>query len=191
MLERIVATSFPYHYNHDLYQDYYWKSFAAFCSKNDVSFSVASDVRCATFFKALRRIRFSYKLGTIMRNPVFPAMVDRIARLASHGEATRSVPMIGAYEFRFDEFGKIQVCIDSRDTNECSLEDMNSCMLYFKTNYWRGISYPSKVAPLPNMNPLVGRNLKFLRSLRNRPFDRDLFAFIRVWGYRRGHGHRA
>jgi hypothetical protein len=78
----------------------------------------------------------------------------------------------------------IQFCIDANDFPDISEEVAASCIVSFKSNYWPSYNYPSHVLPMPNMNPLVGRNLELFRSLRNVSKGRDLFAFFRMWGGR-------
>ena len=182
MLRRITVKSHPYHYSHDLYQEYYWDSLEAFCLSRGLGFTKDSDVLFPAFFRSLRRIRHSYKLEKTLRGPLLPVVLDAVARIVSHGKTGASAPHVGFYVFNFDEFGDVLVCIDSRDTHEIAYEYANSCAIYFKTNFWPGTDYPAHVVPLPNMNPLVGRDVDLFRKLRTAGFTWDLFAFVRVWG---------
>jgi hypothetical protein len=182
MLRKITAMSYPYDYGYDLYQEYYWKSLDVYCRSRGVAFMKVSNVRFPGFFRNLRKIRNSYKLRRAFRGSWFPAIVDASARAVSLGKATMPAPHVGIYVFNFDDFGETPVCIDSSDTHEISCEHANRCAVYFKTNFWRGTDYPSNVFPLPNMNPLVGRDMDLFRKLRTASFKWDLFAFVRVWG---------
>ena len=182
VLRGITAESYPYHYNHDLYQEYYWDSLEALCRSRSLTFTEAPNVHFPWFFRNLRRVRHSYKLGEILRGPLLPAVLDAIAGVVSQGKTEAHVPPIGLYVFNFDDIGGAPVCIDSRDTHEISYEYASSCMIYFKTNFWPASNYPPHVVPLPNMNPLVGRNVDLFRKLRTARITRDLFAFVRVWG---------
>jgi len=182
VLKGITANSYPYHYNHDLYQEYYWNSLEAVCRSRGLAFTKDSNVQFPAFFRNLRRIRHSYKLGRTLRGPLLPAILDAIAGIASQGKTGASVPPVGLYVFNFDDFGDAPVCIDSRDTHEISDEYAKSCVIYFKTNFWPTTDYPPHVVPLPNMNPLVGRDVDLFRKLRTASFTWDLFAFVRLWG---------
>jgi hypothetical protein len=100
----------------------------------------------------------------------------------SSGPVKGPVPSVGVYRLTTDRHEELRVCIDANDSRTISDDAAASCDIYFKSNYWPSCHYPSHVLPLPNMNPLVGRNLAFFRSLREARKERDLFAFFRVWG---------
>jgi hypothetical protein len=56
--------------------------------------------------------------------------------------------------------------------------------LYYKSNYWPGKEYHSKVRPIVNGNPHVVGRIELLRELRSAEMERDLVFVSRIWGGR-------
>ena len=181
-MKKIVAEIYPYDYAHDMYQEYYRRALKASMSSCDCDFVQKSNVYSIALLRILRRVRHSYRLRDIFNGNLLPNLFDALARLLSHGPNTESSLSVGLYTFTNEQKKEIRVCIDTNDFPDISEKHAASCHIYFKSNYWPSYCYPPNVLPLPNMNPLVGRNLKLFRRLRAMPKKYDLFAFFRVWG---------
>ena len=184
MLTRIVAETFPYDNAHDPYQEYYRKALKASLGEYGGDYVEISDAYSDALLRGLRAVRHSYRLRNLLKKKLVSDSLDKLASLLSDGSVMGPTPSIGIYQFRTDQQNEIRVCIDANDFPDISEKAAASCEIYFKSNYWPSYNYPSHVLPLPNMNPMVGRNLELLRRLRTKPKERDLFIFFRVWGGR-------
>lgn len=182
MLTKVIAETFPYDRVHDTYQEYYRNALKASFVAGGQEYAENSGAYSDVLLRKFRAVRHSYRLRNLLQGSLLPNSLDRLAGLLSRGPVMG--PSVGIYRFLTDRNDEIRVCIDASDFPDISEKDAASCDIYFKSNYWPLFSYPSHVLPLPNMNPLVGRNLEFLRSLRAVPKERDLFIFFRVWGGR-------
>ncbi len=182
MVTKITAEIFPYDRVHDTYQEYYRNALKMSLPADGQEFIENSSAYSDALLRALRAVRHSYRLRHFVNGDFLKTFMDTLARLASSGPVTVPAPPIGKYLFITDRQDEIRVCIDANDFPEISEEGAATCDIYFKSNYWPSYQYPSNVLPLPNMNPLVGRNLELFRSLRSAPKERDMFAFFRVWG---------
>jgi hypothetical protein len=184
LVTKVAADLFPYDYVHDVYQEYYRNALKASLARSGNDFFENSTAYSDSLLRALRAARNSYRLRSLLKGELLPKCIDSIARLLSRGPVMGPVPSVGVYRHTTDRNEEIRVCIDANDFPNISENAATSCDIYFKSNYWPSYNYPAHVLPLPNMNPLVGRNLPFFKSLREVPKERDLFAFFRVWGGR-------
>jgi hypothetical protein len=184
LLTRIVAETFPYDNVHDLYQEYYRNALKASLTASGGEYVEISDAYSDAMLRKLRAVRHSYRLRDLLKGNLLPNLIDRFAGLLSKGPLMGPSPVVGVYRFTTGQWGEIRVCIDSMDFPDISEKAAGSCEIYFKSNYWPSYNYPSHVLPLPNMNPMAGRNLKLLKNLRTKAKERDLFIFFRVWGGR-------
>ncbi len=182
MVKGIIARVFPYDRVHDTYQEYYRNALSAGLAARGGHLHQISGAFSVTLLRKLRTVRHSYRLRRLMSGKRAPRLLDALAGMLSRGPLMDTIPRVGKYTFTTEKRGAIRVCIDSNDYPEISTKHAPECDIYFKSNYWPSYDYPSHVLPLPNMNPLVGRNLEFLKSLRSAPRQYDLFAFFRVWG---------
>src|SRR5205823_12466861 len=88
----------------------------------------------------------------------------------------------GQYMITTAQGRKHGVCIDAADSHEIQSQELCEWSdVYFKTNFWPSIAYPSNVSPLVNADPLVVRRLDGLRSRRSVPKEFDVCAVIRIW----------
>lgn len=184
MLTKIVAEVFPYDRVHDTYQEYYRNALKLSCAGNGQEYVESSGAYSDALLRKLRAVRHSYRLRDLLNGRLLPTLLDKLAALLSRSPVMGPAPSVGVYRFITDQEDDIRVCIDANDFPDVSEKAAASCDIYFKSNYWANYDYPSHVLPLPNMNPLVGRNLELLKSLRSEPKQRDLFVFFRVWGGR-------
>lgn len=184
MVTKITAEIFPYDRVHDMYQEYYRNALKVSLAADGQEFVENSSAYSDALIRGIRAVRHSYRLRHLVNGGFSKTLLDTLARLTSDGPITAPSPPVGKYLFFTDRQDEIRVCIDANDSPKISDEAAAACDIYFKSNYWPSYQYPSNVLPLPNMNPLVGRNLELFRSLRNVPKERDLFAFFRVWGGR-------
>lgn len=80
---------------------------------------------------------------------------------------------------------KINFVIDAHDAGELRAPELlDWAEVYFKSNYWPIKSYPQKVKPLVNCNPLLieGNILNKLRALRDSPKKWDIVFVAKIWG---------
>lgn len=79
---------------------------------------------------------------------------------------------------------KNRFAIDASDPGKiASNSDYRWCDVYFKSNYWPSINYPSKVKPIINGNGLLGKaEINFLSKLRESKKNYDLIFISRLWG---------
>lgn len=184
MVTKIIAEVFPYDRVHDTYQEYYREALKASLVASGHEYVESSNAYSDALLRKLRSVRHSYRLRDLLKRNLLPDALDKLARLLSRGPVMGQSPSVGLYRFTTDRRNEIRVCIDANDFPDISEQAAALCDVYFKSNYWPGYHYPSHVLPLPNMNPLVGRNPELFRGLRNEPKTRDLFVFFRVWGGR-------
>jgi hypothetical protein len=177
----LTAYTFPYDRVHDLYQEYYRLALRSFCEANGIKYRELSGAYSSALLIKLRELRHSYKLRGLMKHESACRLVDGLAGLLTRG-SLRPPTSIGLYEFVTYSGETITFAIDSLDTGEMCSDVAETCDLYFKSNYWPNFWYPDNVLPLPNMNPLVGRELSFFKELQKTPKTTDLFAFFRIWG---------
>ena len=184
MLNKIVAEVFPYDSVHDTYQEYYRYALKTSLTENGGEYIETSDAYSDAILRKLRVIRHSYRLRNLLNRVHLPHLLDKLAENLSRGPLIGPAPTVGVYRFMTDQHPELTICIDANDFREISENAAASCDIYFKSNYWPDYPYPSHVLPLPNMNPIAGRNLELLCNLRKQPKEFDLFIFFRVWGGR-------
>ncbi len=83
-----------------------------------------------------------------------------------------------------DRHGRLtRVVIDAFDTRAlCFPEALDWCDVYYKLNYWPGMSHPARVRPLMNLNAkLTGDHLHRLRGLRDASRSTGLLYWSRLW----------
>jgi len=179
-----VAWVCPYDYCHDIYQRYYVAGLQAVLGALGTELEIRSLQRAPALLRALRRVRYSYRLERPM-SAVGP-MVDGIARLLG-GQRTppsgRFHPLAGQYEFALPRGESVRLVIDSADAGGIVDEGLlASCNVYAKSNYRRDVTYPHHVVPVANVNPIVIPYLPFLRKLRRSEPRYDVVCVVRVWG---------
>ncbi len=178
-LARVEAIVDPYNRGHDRYQAYYRQSLAAWCAACNVPF-VETGSRFPNQLRLLNRVRASGRFQQMLPGGTGPALTDMLARLLGGRRGPEYYQ--GTYVFHSAD-GEVRVTVDAADSGEIlAPELLRSSGVYFKTNYWPGRAYPSKVLPLPNLNPGVLPHLAELRAYRNSEKEWDLFGFFRVWG---------
>jgi len=177
----ITATTFPYDRGQDLYQQYYRSGLRDICAADGIAYSERSHACSDSLLRKARNVKHSYKLGRIFNAHWFHPLVDRIASLLTRGPLHAPAP-VGSYEFLTDTGVRFTICIDSHDAGYLHDNMLETADLYFKSNYWPSIAYPSRVVPIANLNPLVGSDRPYFRGLRDTPKTLDLFAFFRIWG---------
>lgn len=177
----ITATTYPYDRAHDLYQQYYRAGLKAICGQQGIRYVEASVSGSERLLRKLRTVRHSYKLQKVLRGGHQARVVDAVAGLFSKSDLFAPAP-VGTYTALTDGGKQLVFCVDAHDGRYVYQQMLDPADLYFKTNYWPSHTYPEKVEPLPNLNPLVGSDLQYFRSFRDTPKSLDLFAFFRIWG---------
>jgi hypothetical protein len=177
--DRVEAAVEPYDRTLDRYQSYYRNSLAAYCGSHSVSFQETGS-RFRGLLRVLQRTRASDRFRKLLPAPFGPRFIDGVATML--GAPRPSEQVLGTYVFH--GYGRaITICIDSADSGEiCYPDALQGAHLYFKTNYWPTRTYPAKVLPIANLNPLVLGRMKHLQRARNAEKEWDLFGFFRVWG---------
>lgn len=178
-LASVAAFVQPYNRYPDLYQSYYQQSIAAYCSREGIAFHEEGS-RFPGQLRFLRRVRESARFQRIIPNPRGSQLIDWAARQL--GAKKEPEQKVGVYVLCGSNY-RIRVCVDASDSG--AIDDTNEleqCDIYFKTNFWPKRSYPPKVLPLANLNPIVMTRRAQLDKLRNAEKEWDLFAFFRVWG---------
>jgi len=136
--------------------------------------------------RLLGTLRDSYRLQRVIPyQRMFQKVVDVIAKRIERASIAPSCLFngaVGQYLFETSEGGEHAVCIDTWDSGEIpSQELLERSDLYFKTNFWGSKSYPEKVIPIVNGNPLVLNDIPKLCSLRNVKKEYDLCLIVRVY----------
>ena len=180
-INSITALIYPYDRSHDRYQEYYGKALEAYCASAGIAFARKSTALSDGLLRRMQTVRNSYKLRNVFKVPLAAGVVDAAARVVSRGKV-RPVEPAGVYEIEGQGGERFDIAIDPSDPGAITPELAARVKVYFKSNYWPAREYPANVIPLPNMNPLVGREMDYFRGLRATPKTTDLFAFFRVWG---------
>ena len=182
-IRAITAHIDPYFRTLDLYQEYYRHSIRRACESNGIAFSEHSNTYSDGTVRKLRAVRYSYKLQKLRQHKWFLSLVDGIAGMLTRGPRL-NLPPVGIYDILTDTGDTVTICIDANDSGAIFQDLAATHDLYFKSNFWPSLTYPSNVIPIANLNPLVGRDIPYFVGLRNTPKTTDLFAFFRVWGGR-------
>jgi hypothetical protein len=176
---RVEAIIEPYNRAHDRYQAYYRRSLAAHCADSGVAF-VETGSRFPAQLRFLNRVRASGRFQKMLPGGVGVGLVDLLARLL--GARRGPEHYLGLYVFHCAD-AAVRVAVDAADPGEVQDPQLlEQCDFYFKTNYWPGRMYPSKVLPIANLNPGVLPHIESLRAARGSEKEWDLFGFFRVWG---------
>jgi hypothetical protein len=188
LLRQITAYLAPYDTWHDPYQAYYREGLRAWGRRAGILFRE----RCPGYSRKILRVLGALRRSTRVRQwsgrgaGLVHGALDRLARGLGASRLPPSGlfdPLVGQYLFHLADGSERRVCIDSRDSGEVGSEALLGwCDWYFKTNYRQDRSYPTKVRPLVNGNPLVLGNLDELRAQRRAEPEYDLCFVVRVWG---------
>lgn len=183
-VEAVRASSFPYDYWHDRYQEYYVDGLRRYLESRGGHLEAGSTAGARAWLRRLRTARYSHRVGRLAGPgaPVVHRTIDAVAWALGARQPLRS-PLVGHYDFELGGGRIVRACIDSQDSGD--LADpaaLDRCDVYFKTNYWADRRYPDKVVPLFNGNPLILPSLDELRALRSQPAEYDLCMVVRVWG---------
>lgn len=181
----VKSYSLPYDVWHDRYQEYYREGLRRYLIQQGARFKVASP-RFSRPLCLLRWVRNSgrvhHSLGPL--SAAANSLLDSLAWCLGAQLRPRD-PIMGQYNFCFENEREIRACIDSHDSGDISSASLLAeSDLYFKTNYWTGRDYDSKVVSLYNCNPIVLRHLAVLQAMRGQPAQYDLCLVVRVWGGR-------
>jgi len=181
---RLLANTFPYSESYERYQEYYLRALKAGLEQRGGRVIESTGPIRSSLLRKLRLLRRSYRLRRFLSGHILPRMIDSLARILLGNRNSEPSKADSLYVASPEDGPGCRFCIDSSDAADIAAELASNCDLYFKTNFWPARPYPRNVRALPNLNPLVGRNLNLFYELRNAPKTRDLFAFFRVWGGR-------
>jgi hypothetical protein len=177
----------PYDYLHDGNATYYFHGLRRYVESVGGRYEEVSMGRMPELLRLARRVRRAYHARPLYRRaPWVPEAIDRVARRVEGPLRTPS----GAFSDMSHQClitlpggARARVCIQSDD--EGSRLDpwiLAWSDVTFKTNYWPALSYPSKVVPAVNGDPLVIPRLSRLRAYRALPKRYDVCMVVRVWG---------
>ena len=186
-LTGVTTWTAAYDYVHDRYQAYYAAGLGAALAEVGAALDVRPLHRMPRALRALRRVRSSYRLAGLMRRGGGRAL-DGVAGLLAGRRVPSSGrfhPLVGQYDFTFRGGRTVRLVVDAQDSGHLADEELlGRCEVYAKTNFRPDHSYPHKVVPSANGNPLVLPHIPLLRSLRHRPPEYDICFVVRVWGGR-------
>lgn len=177
-MDSILAIVQPYSRTQDQCQSYFRSSIEAGCAGAGIAYREdGPPFRAGLRF--LGRVRGTERFTGIVplkiRNPILDGFASLFG-VSPRGNA------VGQYTYT-GPAGQVKFCIDAEDSGDLAHPDLLEWSdLYFKTNYWPARTYPSKVRPLANVNPLVLWRSAELRALRNVEPEWDVFGFFRIWG---------
>ena len=183
----VKAYTRPYDYLHDGNSTYYFHGLRRFIEQAGGRYEEISMGREPRLLRLMRRARRAYHLRPLYaRAGWIPEGIDRVAR--------RIEGPIRSPSGLFNDMShhcvitapggrEIRVCIQSDDEGPRLHEGILAWSdVYFKTNYWPTLSYPPKVVPAVNGDPLVIPKLRQFRAYRALPKEYDVSMVVRVWG---------
>ncbi len=181
----VQTFSRPYAPFHDRYQKYYREGLRRYCEAVRGEFELVHLARLPRLLAALRKARDAEYYERLHLPSGVARFVDRLA-LRLHGPITTPSGVFqmstGQYVITTRQGRRYAVCIDTADSHEIqSAELCEWSDVYFKTNFWTSVAYPTNVSPLVNADPLVLKRLDRFRSRRAAPKEYDLCAVIRIW----------
>ena len=168
---QITSLVRPYYRDYDWLQTYYSNAIKAYLAANTGRYIETSASRNHYILRLLWKIRKSYRLGRIIRNPKrIHQLLDTTARIIEGHIITPSSffhGSVGQYIYQGFPSQQRKICIDVHDSGEISSNELVEWSdIYFKTNYWADLAYPEKVKPMVNGNPFILDHIGELRSLR-------------------------
>ena len=186
-LREVDAHTFPYDYWHDRYQEYYYKALALYLDSVGGKFQSISRAQFPTILKLLRHVRDASRLQCLLGKHA-GVIKEYVNRLACHigAQYRPCAPLVGEYQFCWDNGRTVNMCIDSHDSSDITSPALlETCDVYVKTHYARGMEYDKRVTPFFNCNPVVIPYIDKLRAMRNQPPLFDICFIARVWGGQR------
>ena len=186
---RIVGVetySWPMGRRYDLCQSYLQEGLRYNMGEQGADFRVRSLSRFPALLRQLRRLRDSSALERLPASRFLHEAINYSGGLIGGRCLPPSgtfVPSVGQYVFHLSDGQTHRICIDVHDSGDIRGEELLDCHdLYFKANFWRDRSYPAKVKPFFNCNPIVLPYLSTLKALRSSRTDYDFCFVLRVWG---------
>jgi hypothetical protein len=178
----------PYNYWYDFYQAYYREGLRLHLAGLNSRFEAVSMSRFPGLLRPMRRVRDAYRLRPLFSKAGWLASaMDALGRQLEgelRSPANSFHDGTGQYLIAAAASGReYKICIDSSDYGELRNKDLVVWSdIYFKTNFWPSLRYPSHVAPMVNGDPMVMPQLDTFRSYRNMEKQYDLCFIVRVWG---------
>ena len=183
---RILGVStelFPYHYNQDLYQQYYREGLKLFTSQTGIEMLLRQGTPFQGLASYAGHIKEARKIEKIFGPfaDVIKFTADLLAKaLGENGRPPSATT--GFYSFELPH-RKMRLCLDTADYGEIrNSELVEASDLYLKTNYSAVMPYSSKVKPFYNCNPMILKEIEFLKQLRHLKYTYDIAFVVRVWG---------
>jgi hypothetical protein len=177
----------PYNYWHDFYSGYYREGLRRYAAEVGGRYEEISMGRSPDLLRTMRRVRDAYRLQPLFnRSKWLSRAYDRTAkRIEGRVQPPAGLFVSGSSYYLVDLPGKgeVKVCINSDDNGHVVHEEIVAWSdVYFKTNYWPTETYPAKVLPFVNADPLVIPQEATFRSYRSLVKQYDICMVVRVWG---------
>lgn len=177
----------PYNFWYDFYQAYYREGLRLHLKEIGGRFEAISMSRFPGILRPMRRVRDAYRLRPLFsRAEWLASAMDALGR-QMEGEIRSPSNTFhdgtGQYLIATAPGREYKVCIDSGDYGELRNKELVAWSdIYFKTNFWPSLEYPSHVAPMVNGDPMVMSRLDGFRSARQMDKQYDICFIVRVWG---------
>jgi hypothetical protein len=180
----------PWGFSYDLYSAYYRHGLRQYLSSVDGTYTETPLGRHAKVLRVMRRVRDMYRLRPLFRRaPLLGPAIDHAGRHLEgefsfpNGQPSAAEQFTHFYELTTPDGRSARFAIDPADDGGQIIEPtVGWCDVYFKTNYWTAKTYPGKVVPLVNGDPLIIPQLPRLRAQRRARKQYDLCMVLRVWG---------
>ena len=177
----------PYNYWHDFYSGYYREGLRRYARELGGRYEEVSMGRTPGLLRAMRRVRDAYRMQPVFdRAPWLARAYDQTAKqIEGPLQLPAGVFVSGTSYYLVTPPGgrEVKVCINSDDNGRTIHEPVVAWSdVYFKTNYWPTESYPSKVLPFVNADPLVIPQIPTFVRYRSMVKQHDVCMVVRVWG---------
>jgi hypothetical protein len=177
----------PYNYWYDFYSGYYREGLRRYAAEVGGRYEEISMGRSPELLRAMRRVRDAYRLQPVFERSrwlrrTFDWTAQRIeGRIRP--PAGKFVAGSSHYLVTLPGGREVKVCINSNDDGHVVHPEIALWSdVYFKTNYWPSESYPAKVLPFVNADPLVIPQEETFRGYRSLAKQYDICFVVRVWG---------
>ena len=177
----------PYNFWYDFYQAYYREGLRLHLKVIGGRFEAVSMSRFPGLLRPMRRVRDAYRLRPLFsRAEWLASAMDALGRQLEGEIRSPSNSFqdgTGQYLITGAAGREYKICIDASDYGELRNKELVEWSdIYFKTNFWPSLEYPSNVAPMVNGDPMVMPQLDTFRSIRQTEKQYDLCFIVRVWG---------
>jgi hypothetical protein len=184
---KVQAFARPFNFWYDFYQAYYRESLRLHMEAIEGEFEVVPMSRFHRTLRVMRRVRDAYRLRPLFdQAKLLATAVDALGHKLEGRLRTPSDTFhdgTGQYLMTNASGEQFKVCIDASDYGELRNQDLVAWSdLYFKTNFWPTLPYPTNVFPMVNGDPMILPNLPQFRTYRKAQKKYDLCFIVRIWG---------